>query len=669
MDDPVRRSSLPATTVQLLGDDHALFRTLVEQAAEAIFVRDREGRYLYVNRAAAAHLGCDPADVVGKTVDELFPPHSAAEFKAAGARVIDSGETLATEHLLDPEGERTWIGTVLQPLRDATGCIVAAHGVVRVITVQKAAEQAMRESEQRLRQAVGVAHIGIFEHDHIHDTLYLSPELLEILGFDDTPETIAGRSALATLGRMLDGVHPDDKARVVAALARSHDPAGDGVHEIEHRHVRPDGNVRVVAVRSQTFFDGTGAARRPVRGVGAVRDVTEWRVVEQAQRGLEAQLNQAQKMESVGRFAGGVAHDFNNMLSVILGWSDTALAELNAAHPVFEALSEIRTAAKRSIDLTSQLLAFARSQRIAPKVLNLNNEIAGALRMVERIVGENVRIEWRPGDALWPVHIDPSQVAQTLTNLVANARDAIAGTGRVTITTSNVTVSGADRPHPFEPGEYVRLDVADDGAGMDDDTRRHIFEPFYTTKPEGRGTGLGLATVYGIVKQNGGWIDVASAPALGTTVSILLRRHEGAIDAPSAVATPASTRGDETILVVDDERMVLDLTSRVLAREGYTMLAANSPEAALAIAAAHVGPIHLLVTDVVMPTMNGVDLAARLVAQRPHLKRLYVSGHHFGALAASDSPLLQKPFAPATLVATVRVVLDDPRGRKQSGTD
>jgi signal transduction histidine kinase/CheY-like chemotaxis protein len=461
---------------------------------------------------------------------------------------------------------------------------------------------------------------------------------------------------------MVDGVHPDDHARVLAALARSHDPAGDGTHEIEHRHVRPDGTVRVVSIRSQTFFEGTGAARRAVRGVGAVRDITEWRAAEQAQRDLEAQLNQAQKMESVGRFAGGVAHDFNNMLSVILGWSDTALAELNAAHPVFEALSEIRTAAKRSIDLTSQLLAFARSQRIAPKVLNLNNEIAGVLRLVERIVGENVRIEWRPGNALWPVRIDQSQVVQMLTNLVANARDAIAGTGRVTITTSNVTVSAADRPHPFEPGEYVRLDVADDGAGMDDDTRRHIFEPFYTTKPEGRGTGLGLATVYGIVKQNRGWIDVTSAPAQGTTVSILLPRHEGDIDAPSAVATPASTRGDETILVVDDERMVLDLTSRVLARAGYTVLATSSPEKALAIAAAHVGPIHLLVTDVVMPTMSGVELAALLVAQRPQLKRLYVSGHHFGALAGSDSPLLQKPFAPATLVAAVRVVLDDPRG-------
>ena len=296
-----------------------------------------------------------------------------------------------------------------------------------------------------------------------------------------------------------------------------------GIFDVEYRIVRHDGSLRWITTRSQTFFEGEGAARRPIRTVGASRDITDEKTAEQERARLQQQLLQATKMESIGRLAGGVAHDFNNMLNVIMGRVEFALDQIDRSHPVAADLTEVQRAAQRSADLTRQLLAFARRQAIAPRIIDLNDYVDRMLSMLRRLIGESVTLTWQPGEHLSPVEIDPTQIDQILANLTANARDAIAGVGQVTIRTDNVSFDAAYcREHPeLRPGAWVMLELADSGRGMDQETLDHIFEPFYTTKTEGQGTGLGLATVYGIVEQNGGCISASSRVGGGTVVQDL----------------------------------------------------------------------------------------------------------------------------------------------------
>ncbi len=383
---------------------------------------------------------------------------------------------------------------------------------------------------------------------------------------------------------------------------------------------------------------------------------------------LEANLHQAQKMESVGRLAGGVAHDFNNMLGVILGRSEMALEQINPASPIHAELLEIRDAALRSADITRQLLAFARKQVVAPKVLDLNKTVAGMLQMLRRLIGENIALVWKPKPHLWPVNIDPSQVDQILANLCVNARDAIAGVGKISIESGNSTF---DEDYcidhvEFTQGQYVWLAVGDTGCGMDREALTHIFEPFFTTKAEGEGTGLGLATVYGIVKQNNGFLHAYSEPGQGTLFKIYLPRH-GKADAPSGEQAPAAPlpRGQETILLVEDDPPILRMTGKTIERQGYTVLTADSPGEAIRLAQVHVGEIHLLMTDVVMPEMNGHDLARRLQSLNPRLRVLFMSGYTADIIARNGVlddgvNFIQKPFSRQDLAAKIREVLDAP---------
>jgi signal transduction histidine kinase/ActR/RegA family two-component response regulator len=418
---------------------------------------------------------------------------------------------------------------------------------------------------------------------------------------------------------------------------------------------------------------GVGAAastrRTRARLIAMERESQLAREREQAQgerEKLQTQLTQAQKMESVGRLAGGVAHDFNNMLQAILGNAALALEDLPPDSPVREELEEIERSARRSADLTQQLLAFARKQTISPRVLDLNDTVAGMLKMIRRLIGEDLELAWMPGPSLWPVKMDPSQIDQILANLCVNARDAIEGVGKVTIETANVTLDETYVATHLEvvAGDYVVLAVSDNGTGMDAETRSHLFEPFFTTKGQGKGTGLGLATVFGIVKQNQGLISVYSEPGHGSTFKIFLPRVEvdKAADTPAAVQ-PRSMRGTETILLVEDETQILNLGRRILEQHGYTVLAASTPEAALALAAQSSVPIHLLVTDVVMPGMNGKELGERLRASRPGLKCIFMSGYtasviaHHGVLDEGVA-FLQKPFTVENLAAKVREALE-----------
>lgn len=385
---------------------------------------------------------------------------------------------------------------------------------------------------------------------------------------------------------------------------------------------------------------------------------------EEARAHLEAQLRQAQKMESVGRLAGGVAHDFNNMLQAILGNVDLALNEIPPHSSLRENLEEIRRSAQRSAYLTRQLLAFARKQTIRPEVLDLNDTVAGMLKMLQRLIGEDIQLLWAPGANVWSVKMDPGQVDQILANLTVNARDAIEGVGKVTIETANAKLDDTyAQSHPeCVPGDYVMLAVSDTGRGMDEETWAHLFEPFFTTKELGKGTGLGLATVFGIVKQNNGFIDVYSEPGQGTAFKLYLPRAEAEARVVPQPAAQRSLRGTETVLLVEDEEQIMNLGQQILERHGYTVLTASTPEAALALAMRHQGLIHLLITDVVMPGMNGKELKQRLMASHPGLKCLFISGYtadviaHHGVLDERVY-FLQKPFTIRTLAERVREVL------------
>jgi PAS domain S-box-containing protein len=400
--------------------------------------------------------------------------------------------------------------------------------------------------------------------------------------------------------------------------------------------------------------------------VGIARDITDARRVEAEKEKLQDQLTQAQKMESVGRLAGGVAHDFNNMLGVILGHAEFALEKAKENHDLYADLKEIQTAARRSADLTKQLLTFARKQIIAPKMLDLNDTVESILSMLRRLIGEDINLAWNPGKQLWPVKMDPSQVDQILANLCVNAKDAIAGVGNLTIETGMKTFDPAycEDHAGFIPGDFVMLAVSDNGCGMDKEILNNLFEPFFTTKDVGEGTGLGLATVYGIVKQNNGFINVYSEPDHGTTFRIYLPRCVAADEIPAVVhPKKPDPKGDETILLVEDESAILRMTKMMLERMGYSVLPAATPAEAIDLAKTYADNIHLLMTDVVMPEMNGQDLAKHLTGLYPDIKLLFMSGYtanviaHHGVLDEGVA-FVQKPFSMKDLAEKVRGVLD-----------
>jgi two-component system, cell cycle sensor histidine kinase and response regulator CckA len=505
-------------------------------------------------------------------------------------------------------------------------------------------EADLRESEEKYRLLVAKAGEAIFVlQDEV--VKFPNPKALEMSGY--SAEELAETPFLSL-------VHPSDRDTVLAGYSKL-------LTEEFPQDVNP---FRVVTKQGKEIWVQLSAAsvvweKKP--GILClVRDVTH-------ERRLEEQSVQAQKMEAVGRVAGGVAHDFNNMLTVIIGNTELALRGLSPGDKFHEELQEIDEVARRSADLTKQLLAFARAQTIAPKVLDLNGAVSGLLEMLRRLIGEDVDLAWRPGAGLWRVKMDPSQVDQIVANLCVNARDAIEGVGKVTIETGNAGFDEAYcADHPgFLPGDYVLLAVSDDGCGMDDDARAHLFEPFFTTKGLGRGTGLGLATVYGAVKQNNGFINTYTEPGLGTTFKLYFPRFEGEVTEPRTPGgAEVSPRGTETVLIVEDERSILILGSRILKELGYLVLVAKSPDEALRLAEAHAGPIHLLITDVVMPGMNGRVLAERLASLKPGLRCLFMSGYtanviaHRGVLDEGVR-FIQKPFSTNGLATKVRQSLDE----------
>ena len=551
------------------------------------------------------------------------------------------------------DGTVVWADTYITALRDQDGRFIHTIGWVQNITERKLTDEALRESEARNRAIMDSALDAIITIDNEGKVTY----------WNQAAEGILGYESHEAIGRNLHELIAPDRflsAYRAAFPEFQRSGGGEGIGTTSEMAARrKDGReITVTLSLSSMRIKGTWHA------VGIVRDTTDQKRAEQEKAKLQEQLSQAQKMESVGRLAGGVAHDFNNMLGVILGRAEMALEQVDQSQPIHEDLVEIQKAASRSADLTHKLLSFARRETVAPKVRDLNEIIAGTLKMLQRLIREDISVEYHPQEGLWLVKVDPSQIDQILANLCVNARDAIDGIGRIGIETANISLKSEHEAF-FEkivPGDYVLLTVSDSGCGMNAETLSHLFEPFFTTKGVGRGTGLGLATVYGAVKQNRGYIDVASRPDQGTTFSIYLPRHaeKAVLDRPGEPSLFA--RGHETILLVEDEPANLRLTALMLQKQGYTVLAAGTPNEAVRVAKRRTGEIHLLITDVVMPGMNGRDLSKRLLQLCPNLSCLFMSGYTADVITRNGvldegMHFLQKPFSREALVTKVRLAL------------
>ncbi|NLG34654.1 MAG: response regulator [Lentisphaerae bacterium] len=601
-----------------------------------------------INRAGLDMAGLPRDAVVNRRVTDVFPGIRNMGFLDVLRRVWQTGnaERCAPARYEDPRLSH-WYQNVAYKL--PSGEVVAVYDNV---TDQIHAQEASRASEARFQSFVENANDIVYSLSLDGRFIYVSPNWTEFLGHA-TGEVIGQP--------MADFIHPDDLPACLAAL----ESARNGTKQagVEYRVRHQNGSWRWHSSNG-VFFPGGGGT--PPSFLGISRDITMQKDAEAAREKLQAQMIHMQKLESVGRLAGGVAHDFNNMLQAILGHVELAMDQTPPEQPIYEDLQEIHRAAARSTDLTRQLLAFARKQTVTPRVIHLNETIESLVKMLRRLIGEHTVIDWIPCADPVSIRIDPSQISQILTNLCINARDAMPGGGTITVQTRTHLCNEDDcRNRPgFQPGRYVRLTVQDEGSGMDPEILINIFEPFFTTKDIGKGTGLGLATVYGIVKQNHGFIDVDSEPGGGTTFHVFLPLHEPRdADRPPDESTRPIPHGKETILLVEDELPILAIGTTMLRRMGYHVLSAGLPGEAIRLAEQHPGPIDLLITDVVMPEMDGRHLAKNILRIHPRIKRLFMSGYTADVIAhhgvVSDGiHFLEKPFTLATLSAKVREILD-----------
>ena len=516
-------------------------------------------------------------------------------------------------------------------------------------------KKALEKSEEKYRSIFENSVEGLFQSTPEGRFISVNPAFAKMLGYASPEDLMANISDIASQYY----VNHEDRHRYKQLLQKT------GIVKFYEFKARcRDGSHLWVSDSTRAIYDPDGNI---VRYEGQVTDITQLKQAEKEKSELEAQYRQAQKMESVGRLAGGVAHDYNNALTAIMGYTELAIMDSDPAGPLHADLNQVLKAGRRAQDITRQLLAFARKQTISPRVLNLNNNVESILKMLRRLIGEDIDLVWLPETGLWSVKMDPSQIDQILANLCVNARDAIVGVGKITIETDTIVFDSAYcADHSgFIPGEFVQLSVSDNGCGMDKEILNNIFEPFFTTKDSDKGTGLGLSMVYGIVKQNNGFINVYSEPGKGTTIKIYLPRDEGKVVEIQEESTAKIPQGQgETILLVEDDLPILELTEKILNSLDYTVLAADTPKGAMKLAREHTGKIHLLVTDVIMPEMNGLELSEHLQSLFPDLKYIFMSGYtanaiaHHGVLDEGVN-FVQKPFSKNDLAKIIRKVLDE----------
>jgi len=553
--------------------------------------------------------------------------------------------------------------TFLFSVRGLTG-MLSAVVVGAIAGVLRDSGERRRQWLAERQQADAVARQQSILLEHLTDAVITTDVNFVIQSWNIAAERQYGWTAAEVIGKTVKEVlapeYLDDAPDAVLAQFKA-----EGVWSGEALYRRKGaGHVHVLASVSAV----PGDAGRPLSVIAIHHDITERKQAEEEKEKLQSQLLQSQKMEAIGRLAGGVAHDFNNLLTAIIGYANFAKGASTPDSPIADDIEQVLRAAERAAGLTRQLLAFSRRQMMALQVADLNDLVLDVNKMLRRLVGEDIELVIAPGPNLWRVRVDPVQIQQVLMNLAVNARDAMPAGGRLTIETANATLDERDiAAHPgATAGQFVTLTMSDDGSGMTEEAKAHLFEPFFTTKELGKGTGLGLATVFGIVKQHGGNISCDSAPGQGTTFRIYLPRVEdGELPAP-AERSDAELRGAETILVAEDEAVVRDLVVRSLSGLGYRVLEASNGDEALRMVQEHAGAIDLLVTDVVMPQMGGRQLAKQLRLARPELPVLLISGYATellgqDGLAGERAQFLPKPFTGATLTRKVRAVLDGRR--------
>jgi len=628
------------------------FRELTELLPEIVFEVDGHGVLTYVNRQAFAATGYDLEDLrAGLPLAALVEPARRAELEALVERLLAGEESGPHETVARRKDGSTWPVQLRTTPILREGAIGGLRGILFDISRHKAAEEALRQSQEDLAITLNSIGDGVIATDAEGRVAHMNPVAEELTGWGELEaEGYPLAEVLVLHDRSTRAALPSP-ARNVLATGRTERLAGDVVL------VSRDGRERAVSETAAPIRARDGALRG---AVVVIRDMSE-------QQRLELELRQAQKMESLGRLAGGVAHDFNNLLGAILGYCDIMLLDLTEAHPLRRDIEEVARSAKRAAALTRQLLAFSRRQIAEPKIVDVNGLVGAMERMLVRVIGEDVQLAVRLAERLPRVQVDPGQLEQVVMNLAVNARDAMPEGGTLLIETVDVWLGAEDwvrRHSVIRPGRHALLAVSDTGVGMDDATQAHIFEPFFTTKAEGKGTGLGLSTVYAIVQQAGGGIRVFSEPGKGTTFQIYLPSAPAdAVLAADAEEAEVSSGGDETILLVEDETSLRTLLSRILTKKGYRVLAARSGDEAIRQAEDAAADIDLVVTDVVMPHMSGPEAVERLMRLHPRVKVLFMSGYsneaivHHGVLRTGLA-FIEKPFSAEELASRVRKVLD-----------
>jgi PAS domain S-box-containing protein len=649
--DPAQPSRPPPVepSARLLSE--ARYRTPADQVINyAIFMIDRQGRNATWNKGVGRMLGYSMTEFLGHPVAECYTPEDqAADLPAQQlAEAIEHGRTTRERWVVRRDGSRFWASTATTAARDAKGEVIGFAQTLRDLTDLRRAEEELRRSREALEFALEAAALGTWDQDLMTGELRWDSRAKALFGL--SPDDVISQR------RWANAVRPEDLPGAEAAreqAVRDRTP-----FSIEYRIVWPDGSEHTIAMVGRATVDLAGG--QAVRMAGVMLDITE-------RKRTEARLQEVLRLEAIGRLAGGIAHDLNNMLVAILGFSDLLAGSFQPDDPRREDVEQIALAASRSANLTRQLLAFARREIIQPRRMDINRVVQRAEGMLRPVLGENIELLFQLAPDVGAIYADPGQVEQILMNLVLNARDAMPQGGRVVIETAKLALGGALSGRQVEseasPGRYIMLAVSDTGDGMDPATLQRIWEPFFTTKPSGRGTGLGLAAVYGSVKQSGGFVWAESAPGQGTVISVywpedLLMAEQVA----DSNALPPAQPGTETILVVEDEPLVRSLTVRTLGRLGYRCFVAERAEHALRMVKNHELDPDLVITDVVLPGMSGGWLAEQLSQALPGLPVLFMSGFTdeevMGrGLLAAGRPFLQKPFAPAELAREVRRVL------------
>jgi two-component system, cell cycle sensor histidine kinase and response regulator CckA len=625
----------------------AILSHMLDEAPASITIHDTDGRFVFANAKSVALHGYDSLDeFMTVNLHDLDVPASEAMLAERFRQIHENGEARFEVAHFREDGTTFPLEVLARQIQwEGRPAILS---IATDITERKKSEDHL----QKFKQIVSSTTDGISLLDADYRYIIVNKAYAAYSG--KKKEELIGLTVQEYLGaEVFEGI----QWQLDRCLA------GETI-TYQDWFEYPSMGKRFIEVTYFPFTSDTGE----VLGIAVnTRDITEQKQAEAERERLQEQLNQAQKMESVGRLAGGVAHDFNNMLGVILGRAELALARADESHDLYADLKEIQKAAQRSADITKQLLAFARKQTISPRKLDLNDTLESMLKMMRRLIGEDIDLVWQPSAHLWPVKMDPTQLDQILANLCVNARDAIEGVGKITIETGKKTFDAAYcKDHSgFIPGDFVQFSVSDNGCGMDRDVLDNLFEPFFTTKEVGKETGLGLATIYGIVKQNNGFINVYSEPGQGSTFRIYLPRLIEEKEAFTPVpGKKVAAGGTETILLVEDEPTILDMTQKMLERKGYSVLPAATPAEAMDLARTHTDPIHLLMTDVVMPEMNGRDLAEQMSSLYPDIKLLFMSGYPADVIAHQGMlddgvAFIQKPFSMKDLAEKLREVLDE----------